>query len=328
MTARRLRIESSDANAPRAIRDVAAPLRTTGRSHNLAQVLELMLDTAGLSLGYEVVMGLSGLACRTPPWPAEPRLSFEEAVSAAERLGSALEDGLTVCRGAELPAEDLLAQVREVVDAGRPCAALGWGSEKEDWSIICGYDIGRGHLIGHCLLDHPRERYESWPARLEILISLPAAPAPSGREAVERALQLGSSRLVEEAPQRYQTWMNAMLQADAPPSPIQPHEQAVEMLADARSAAATFAAAVARHEDEVASAWLTRAANLWHEMVEILESRGAPHTPEAIAWLDHPEGRRAWATVLERAARLDDRAAVAVKCSLTVDYLPEERYGP
>lgn len=323
MSARRLKVQGSGADAPRAIPGVPAPLRTAGRAYSLVQVLEIVLDTAGLRLGYEIVMGICGLAYRTPPWPEEPKPSPEESLSAVKALGSALSGGISVVgdEGAP-PAEALMEQVQQALETGRPCAALGWGSVKEEWSVICGCDTGRGRLLGHCLLDQPREQYESWPPDLELLVTLPAAPEPSGRKAIERALRCGYERLFAEARPRYGAWAQKLREMDEPPSAR--HEQAVEMLADARSAAASFAEEVALHEEEVPAAWLTEAAGLWHQLVDLLEARGAPFTPEAMKRLDTPEGREAWVRTLERAAHLDDRAARAVKCSTTADYLPQE----
>ena len=327
MMARRLKIGDSSGKAPRAIPGVPAPLSSAGRAHSLAQTLEIALDVMNLTLGYEAVMGLSGLAWRTPPWPKDPTLSCEEAVAAAESLGAALGGSIRLIRGDDGPSPmEAYALVQAAVDAGRPSVALGWGSVKDEWSIVCGYDPSKERLLGHCLLDEPREQYESWPPEFALLLTLTSTPRPSGRDAIDRSLRAASQRLSTEGASSLRECARELRESEEVPSFT--HEVAIELLADARSSAAGFAEQVAHHSGEIAAAWLMQAANLWRSEVELIESRGAPHTPEALAWLETREGREAWAATIERAASLDERAAGAVKCSSTADYLPSEVDAP
>ena len=320
--ARRLSFQGYDGSHPVALPGVPAPLRGEGRSHSLAQTLEIALRRAGLPLGYNVVMGLSGLAFRTPRWPGAPEVAAEDATRAVGELSEALGQCLALTDGAGQSEDELLAAVARAVDQGRPCVALGWGSEKHEWSIITGYDHGKRRLLGHCLLDAPREQYEAWPPALAMLVTVTGRPQPRGPEAVEAALQRGARRLEEEAAARYRTWIEEMRLLDDAPDAA--HELAVELWADARAAAAEFAEEVAAYEPEVPAAWLARAAELWREVVRLLEARGLPQSAEALEALQTREGRGDWAELLEAAAGMEAEAASAIERAHAVDFPPEE----
>lgn len=323
MTARRLRTGASDARDPVAIPGIPAPLHGAGLASSLAQVLTIALDRIGPALGYDVVMGLTGLAFCTPPWPEPPEPSPEEEAGALEALSGTLGNSLTLMhKPSETDASAVMERVREAVDAGRPCIAHGWGSAKDRWAIICGYDTGRNRLLGHCLLEVPREQYESWPPAMEMLGVFASSPTPGGPEAIQHALRVGVERWLSEGRDRLERWAESISGAEEPPGAA--HETAVELLADARAAAAGFVERVARFEEEGPAAWLARAAELWREGVSALESRGVPHSPEAIALLEDAEGRAAWAELLNYVARVDEAAFEAVRRSMTADYLPED----
>ncbi|MEA3246923.1 MAG: hypothetical protein U9Q74_12275, partial [Gemmatimonadota bacterium] len=194
MPARRLQIDDPDGTGPRALRDVRPPLRNAGRAHSLAQVLEIVFEVTGLSLGYDAVMGLSGLAFRTPAWPETVALTPEETADAVGALSGALSVSLRLQAADDTAPDELLRVVAESVQAGRPVAMLGWGAVKESWSVIAGYDPSRGRLLGHCLLDGPREQYESWPPSAEMVVVVEAAPRPGGRESVRQAIEAGADR--------------------------------------------------------------------------------------------------------------------------------------
>lgn len=306
-----------------ALPDVPAPLRVDGRAHGLAHVLEIALARVGLSLGYDAIMGLCGLAFRTPPWPEPPAPTVAECLDAIESISRALGGCLAVCEGAKAPGEEeVLEEVARSVDAGRPCIALGWGSNKDHWSVIAGYDRGKGRLIGHCLLDAPRRQYESWPPTVKLLITVNEEPRPRGAGAISETLQAGARRWTDEGERCYAAWIEEMRLLDEPPGGT--HEQAVELLADARAAAAGFAEQVARREDEIAGAWLSRAAQHWRELVRLLEARGVPHSPEALIAVETAEDREDWANLLQAAVAAEERAARSIRLALTADYLPDE----
>jgi len=321
--ARRLSFQGYDGSHPVAIPGIIAPLRGDGRAHGLAQTLEIALSHDELSLGYDALMGLCGLAFRTPSWPQPPAPTIEDAAAAVGALSDALSGCMRLLRGIEAASEGaLIDTVAAAVDAGRLCVALGWGSEKDRWSVITGYDRGKMRLLGHCTLDAPRERYEAWPPALSVLVAITDRPLPRGPEAVEEALRRGATRWSEEGAGRYAAWIEELRLLDEPPGAA--HELAVELLADARATAAGFAEGVARYEPEVPAAWLARAAEHWRELVLLLEARGLPHSMEALDALETREGRADWADLLEMAARHEEQAAAAIRRAHSADYPPEE----
>lgn len=318
MTAQRLHVSSED--GPAVLSGVPAPLRGVGRAHSLAQVLDIALSEAGLRLGYDALMGLTGLAFRTPPWPEGPGLSAEETAAAVAALDAAIAGDVRLHQVG--PAEDAMRLAQEAIDAGVPCPALGWGSVKESWSIICGYDAAKQRLLGHCLLDAPPERYEAWPPTAELMIALPGSPSAGGREVLTGAVQAAHRRWDDSGRARYRAWIAAVQDSDAPPGPE--HEVAVELLADARTASAGFLERLAELEEPIPQSWLRRAAELHRRVVEGLEARGATHSPEVLAALETVGGRDAWAEQLRSLLRLEERAFEALRLSAVADYPPEE----
>ncbi|MBD3291370.1 MAG: hypothetical protein GF393_00490 [Armatimonadia bacterium] len=321
--ARRLTFDGYDGSRPVALPGVPGPVRGAGRAHSLARTLEIALKHAGLSLGYDAIMGLSGLAFRTPPWPDPPALTAEDATGATDALSKALGDCFTL-HGGDAAADEarVLDMVAASISDGRPCVALGWGSDKDHWSLIAGYDRGKNRLIGHSLLDTPREQYESWPPAVDVLVVITALPSPRGPEAVSAALQTGAQRWSDQGLERYGRWIDEIESLDAPPDTR--HERAVELLADARASAASFADQIAELERQTPAAWLVRAAEHWREVVMLLEARGVPGSPEAMAALETADRRSDWAGVLRAAAEHEAQAASAVRLSASADYLPEE----
>ncbi|MGC9317462.1 MAG: hypothetical protein ACP5KN_05430 [Armatimonadota bacterium] len=318
MTARRLQVTSGD--GPTVLSGIAGPLRDVGRAHSLAQVLDIALAEAGLRLGYDAVMGMTGLAFRVPPWPDSAGLSREEIAAAVAGLDAAIAGGVRL-HEVESP-HHAMRLGQEAVDAGVPCPALGWGSVKESWSIICGYDAASDRLLGHCLLDAPRERYEAWPPTVKLMIALPDSPSARGRAALTAAVQAGHRGWEESGRERYRVWIAAVEGLEAAPGPE--HEVAVELLADARAASAGFLESLAELEEPIPGAWLRRAAELHRRVVEGLEARGATHSPEVMAALETAGGREAWVERLRALLRLEERAFEALRLSATADYPPEE----
>jgi len=326
MAPTRLQVAGQDGGTPKALPGVPAPLSGSGRAHSLAHVLEIALAQAGPSLGYDAVMGISGLAFRTPADPWAPGLTAEEAAAAVEALNAALEPGLELHRaGGDLTPDRAIDLVAACIDGGRPCAALGWGSVKESWSVICGYDRARGRLLGHCVLDTPREQYESWPPTLELLIAMPGRPGPSGPGALAEAVRRAGDAWEQTGRERYGRWVAAVHALDAAPPPE--HVAAVELLADARNAAAAFVAALAERREAIPAAWLSRAAERYREIVELLEAADVPRTSEALALLDDEPARRAWADSLAAVARAEEAAAHDLRMSLTADDPPGDADG-
>ncbi len=322
MVPRRLRVDGFDGSAPVAIPGVPAPVRGRGRANDLADVLEIALARTGLRLGYDLLMGLSGLAFRTPPDPFDARIGREDAIAALDGLGAALEPAPELRDARGLGSDAILNLVAAAVDDGLPCAALGWGSVKDRWSIICGYDRRRERLLGHCLLDEPREQYESWPPNPELLIMMPAAPRPRSAEALTAVVRAAASAWQVEGAGHWLAWQRAVRElGGAPPAG---HVAAVELLADARAAAAGFLEALAERLEPIPAAWLRNAAERYRALVEALEAGAAPRGPETLMLLEAPEPRAAWADALARATAFDEAAARDLRLSLEATWLPED----
>lgn len=322
MAPQRLRVNGFDGSAPRAIPGVPAPLRGAGRAHDLASVLDIIVAQAGLRLGYDVVMGLSGLAFRVPVDPFAATLSAEDGVAAIERLSGAIEPGLKLHDGRGMPPSAILDAVAAAVDSSLPCAVLGWGSEKGHWSVIAGYDRSRERLLGHCLLDAPREQYESWPPNPTLLVTLPAHPRPRGVRALDEAIRAAGADWTAHAASRWAKWVRAVRELTA--APPSGHIAAIEMLADARNAAARFLDALADRLEPLPAAWLRRAAERYAALAEALETGATPRNEDALTDMADRAAREQWAEALAAAARIDEAAAADLRLSQEATWLPEE----
>jgi len=307
---------------------VPAPLQGLGRAHSLIQVLEIALDSAQVRLTYDDLMGVSGLAFRTPPWPDQPSLSADETLAALDALNEVFDPPLVVHGAHRPPAPDGIMQaVASSVDASMPCLALGWGSVKDRWSIITGYHLTDERLFGHCILEAPREAYESWPPTLTRLVTIAPDLALGPISAFLAVADRAHERWASEGRARYRAWIAALKGADCDPDAA--HEAAVELLADSRGAAAVFLARLAGTEEGNRAAWLTHASQLYDRLLEMLEGRGAaPFSQAALIGLKDPDWRSAWATRLAEMAELEEEAATALRRSSSADLPPGELLEP
>jgi len=328
MPADRLRVDEPENARRKLIPSVAPPLQGLGRAHSLIQVLEIALDSAPVSLTYDDLMGVSGLAFRTPPWPDHPSLSAGETLRALDALNEVFTPPLIV-HGADCAPEpdEVMQAVASSVDAGIPCLAFGWGSVKDSWSIIAGYDVTDERLFGHCVLEAQREAYESWPPTLVYLVTIPPDLAFGPISAFLAVADRAHERWASEGRRRYRAWIAALRERDC--SPDATHEAAVEFLADARGAAAAFLTRLAETHEGNRAAWLHRAAALYDRLLEALEERGAaPFSEAALMGLKDPDWRGAWATRLEEMAELEEEAATALRRSSSAEFPPEEALEP
>jgi len=310
-------VPSGCSHSRRLLPGVPAPLRGQARAHSLAQALEIALNYAGVHLDYDAIMSLSGLAFRTPPWPEAPEPTREEWLAALERLATALGAELTVL-GADAPmdATRALDAVAAAIDAGQPGVALGWGSVKEHWSVIAGYDEAKGALAGHCLLEEPREAYETWPATADLLVTGIAALRPRNEIAPSLiAAAISSGRPL--------TWAQAVRDSTQPLDAA--HERALWLLADSRGAAAAFLERLAEVDDSIQGMWLAQAARHWHKLVDLLEARASSlFSPQADATLTGLADREDWAAHLDAVAHLDEMAFAALRRSSEAEFPPGE----
>ncbi len=319
MRSKRLEMHEPEDSGRKLLPGVPAPVRGQARSHGLIQALEIALAFVGAPLDYDTLMGLSTLAFRTPPWPGDPDPTLEECIQALDALNSTLAGEVNVATGAT-PDEWLDLVVAEI-DAGRPCVALGWGSEPEDWSVIAGYDRTRESVAGHCRLEGARDAYEIWPAKLEALVTIEMDAHIAGDEALQAAIQSAHVIWEESGETRYRAWIDDILTADEEPELS--HERAVQLLDDSRSAAAEFVARVAAGDDTVRGEWLDDAAAHLDELVELIEGRGGPpYSREAIAALADKDGRERWAARLSHALKLEQKVAEGLRRAPSAEYPP------
>lgn len=324
MALRRLTVKRNDGDAPCALTGVPAPVRSHGRACSPAQVLEICLDHVGLRLGYDAIMGLSGLALRAPHLPDDNALAAEER-AALKTLAGTLTPALRVHEPAP---DEALRLVIGAIDTGLPCAALGWGSEKEAWAVICGYDRGRGRLLGHCLLDHPRMEYESWPAELSLLVTLDAPPRLQSREAIRSAVVRAAQSWRGKVGRAWERWIAASAGAPSGTAPARADERphpamypaTAALLIDARAAAERFARGLAERQEPLPAAWLMRAAERFAREIELLEATMTGGVEEFAG----PEQREAWADRLTTAARLDEAGFADLRRAWSADFGPEE----
>ncbi len=319
MGSKRLEMAEPEDSGRKLLAGVPAPMRGQARSHWLIQALEIALAFVGAPLDYDTLMGLSGLAFRTPPWPGDPEPTLEECIEAVDALNRSLAGGVNIATDAQ--PEEWLELVAGEIDAGRPCVAIGWGSVPEDWSVIAGYDRTRESVAGHCRLEGARDGYEIWPATLEALVTVAADPRIAHEDAPRAAIRAANAIWEESGAARYEAWISEMLAADGEPELS--HERAVQLLADSRSAAAGFVARVAARDDTVRGEWLAETAATLDELVELIEGRGGPPlSHEAVAALADEEGRERWAARLHRALKLEQKVAEGLRRAPSAEYPP------
>ncbi len=328
MDVKRLVVSEPDDARRRLMPGVPAPLIGLARSHSLCQALEIALDQAGVGVDYDGLMAFSGLALRTPEWPGDPEPSREDYATALEAVDDALGGALRVqgLGGGAVDASEAMEAVVAAIDAKRPAVAFGWGSVKDEWSVIAGYDENAGTVVGHCRLSEPRDGYESWPAAFDMLVTIEAEVRIDIERTLVGVIRQGHLGWDETGRVRYRRWIEAVREATE--CPEMAHERAVQLLYDSRSAAALFFEGVAEGDDSVCGAWLDHAAGLLAELVEMIEGRGGPpFSDAALASLAEDDGRARWAQRLERMAGIEDDVARALRRSLTAEYPPGDEDG-
>lgn len=319
MSTRRLSVPSTRDSGRRLLGAIPAPLQGQGRSCSLAHVLEIAYDYLGLRLSYNAIMALSGLAMRTPRWPGDPEPSREEWLAALGQLSQALGLQASVLGAEATPQEgEVMEYVVAAIDRGLPCVAFGWGSVKDHWSIITGYDRSQNALAGHCLLEEPRQGYELWPPELALLMAV----SPDLHLPEDPAQAVAAAAAVHD-PTLCRAWAEAVRDPAQPLDATYPH--ALHLLADARSAAAGFLQRLADSDDTLCGQWLAVATSHLYELVDLVEAATAAAAPLLSAGPDPVAAdREDLARRLEAIASLDELAFTALQQAPDAEFPPEE----
>ena len=300
-----------------------------GRDCTFMHCLELMLEAIGRKIGYDELMGISGMAFRlqfcVDPWdPGNP----DPAVGATclDVLFPAIgfEYDFRVVRREELSdAQALRDAIVKSVDRGVPVLAANI-IPPEDWGIITGYE--RNGWAWKCRAYHGNaERVDrparAWPTAVLMLTrTLPRpAPKPSHAKSIERAVQLfetrsyGTYALGRNA---FEHWRQA-LEAAGTRRYIHTNAWTYYGLIDARGAAVRYLRGIA-NDFGSKKQHILEAARLFEQEVHLLRD-GVENVP----WLDQfpsslpPADMRARQIgTLMRAKQLEERAIAQLKKAL------------
>ncbi|MGD9497533.1 MAG: hypothetical protein AB7Y46_14625, partial [Armatimonadota bacterium] len=162
---------------------------------------------------------------------------------------------------------------------------------------------------------------ESWPPTVELLVTLPDRPRPHAPDALPRAVRARGETWQRSGEARYAAWIAAIEASQGPVAVAQ--IAAVELLADARNAAAAFLSALAERCEAIPAAWLRSAAERYRGLVERLEAADVPRTAEVLALLDEPQVRREWAEVLRGLMEVEAAAAADLRMAFVAQHPPE-----
>ncbi len=296
---------------------VAAPHRSRGLC-GLAVCLQSALEAASLSLSYAELMGLLNAAFLLR---VDEQFAVAQTVESRwQRLDWVLAElGFSDGRVLEqMPQPELIAQE---LAAGRPLPALAWSAGGADWALICGQAAEGQNWWGYPFSTNPL----LVEAEAGCRVLVPVGPKTGDTDitaARDAALAAaGTLRLSAGDPVRaYAQWAELMRRQepfdDGPGGDevIMRHEWLTEVLLDARYAAVDFLRGIADSSHEFWEEELTRAADLYDEVIGVLESRQpALFEPIAMEVLRDPQIRYEWAELLQEAAELEAEALDAIR---------------
>jgi len=329
MPIKRLTVRRRASEGGRVLPDVPAPAGLEAGSCGLVRALMAAIQHAGVPVGYDALMGLSGIAfmLTMPDGPTDLRTSDLTASRVLEGIRAVgLGANAQVFEAGSKPVADL---VQGAVDAGRAVALLGWPNDGDDWSVITGYDPSRGIICG-------------WPAHYRADSYLGAEPGGSaalllqaGAEPTQQpqAVRQALAWALQQAPrvaETYEQWATS-LEGEWGTDPEDPemlravgaHEALCERLTDGRLSAARFLGHCVDMFSAVCSPWLAKAAQAYQAAAETLEARQPPvHDDRILQALVSPEWRQEWALTLQTVASHDAEAADCLRRFLKGDPLP------
>ncbi|MBN2560934.1 MAG: hypothetical protein JXQ75_08395 [Phycisphaerae bacterium] len=296
-----------------------------GRDCTFMHCLELMLDATGRKIGYDELMGLSGLAFRTQfrvdGWDvgnADPVVGE----SCLDALFSAIgwEYEVRVVRRDELAEADALRRaIQQSIDRRRPVLAANI-IPPEDWGIITGYQRDRSWLCrsyngGAETMDRPAK---GWPTAVVLLTR--SHLRPSAREAhnasIHRAITLFQKQRSDSyavGDKAFDNWCQSLRSARHRRY-IHPNFWTYISLIDARGAVVRYLRSIA-DEFGPRKVHITTAADWYDKEVRLLLD-GLEHVPSDLAFptsLPPVEMRNRQIDVLRQAQGLERSAIRSLK---------------
>lgn len=296
-----------------------------GRDNTFMHCLELVLDAMGRKIGYDELMGLSGMAFRLQfcldRWDVgnpDPLVG----ASCLEVLFSAigLDYEVRVVRRDELAAAaDLKRAIRESLDRKLPVLAANV-IRPEDWGIITGYRPGYQWLCRsyHGGAQRSDREANDWPTAVVLLRR--RLPRPPRRQAhlasVGRAVELFERRRSGRhalGARAFEVWCDR-LRAAGDRSYIHPNVWTYIGLMDARAAAERYLRDIAS-EFGGRERYVLQAADLYAREVRLLRE-GYVHVPSERKFPDSmppKEMRERQIRVLQEAGELEAKAIALLR---------------
>lgn len=287
--------------------------------------LELILEATGRKIGYDELMGVSGMGFRTQfrvdKWDVgnpDPLVGDNCLETLFPAIGWGYE--LRIVRRDELAEADaLIRSIRTSVDQGVPVLAANV-IPPEDWGIITGYRrdrvwLCRAYDASAQQIDQPAA---GWPTAVVILSSRLALPerGPVHEASIRRAIELfdtrasGAYALGRKA---FDEWC-VSLRSARDRSYLHPNFWTYIGLIDARGAAVRYLRSIAR-EFGSKETHLKSAADAYDEEVRLLLG-GLEHVPPEHHYptaIPSIEVRNRQIEILQKARALEEKAIESLK---------------
>jgi hypothetical protein len=296
-----------------------------GRDCTFMHCLELILESAGRKIGYDELMGMSGLAFRAQfrvdKWDVgNPDPLVGESVLDRLFRGVGWDYDLRIVRREEIDNADAMQRaIRESIDRGHPVLAANI-IPPEDWGIIVGYQRDRNWLCrayngGAEATDKPAT---GWPTAVVILNSRRPRPPvrQSYTDAIRDAVELwekrgaGSHAMGRKA---FDNWCQN-LTSPADSRYVHPNFWTYIGLIDARGAAVRFLRQIAK-EPGFRQAPLLQAADWYDKEVNLL-LKGLEFVPPEQRYPDRmppAELRRRQIEYLREAQGIEEKAIESLR---------------
>lgn len=296
-----------------------------GRDCTFMHCLELILDAVGRKIGYDELMGLSGMAFRT-----QFRVDRWDVGNPDPLVGDSCLDvlfaaigwqyDLQIVRRDELAESDALQRaVRQSIDRGIPVLAANI-IPPEDWGIITGYRrdrlwLCRSYNGGAERIDRPAT---GWPTAALLLTKRQARPATSETRAasIRRAVEHFDKRAVgpyAQGSKAFDEWCQSLRSARERRY-IHANFWTYVGLIDARGAAVRYLRSVAKDFGSK-EPHITKAADLYDQEVRLLIGglNDVPPEQQYPDGLPPPEYRTRQIELLRKAQELEKQAVESLR---------------